>query len=140
MMTHLGVLSQVNEQAAVEVFHRDCLVPLGTVIAPVGRAKEGEVILEWQIGEETGELRAGELRLLPLAAGEERESELRPRRGMDAGAGRGRHWSGLLAGGTVGVIFDGRGRPLRLRESESERPRRMGEWLRAVGALPGGTV
>jgi len=140
MMPQLGVLASVLPEAAMEVFRRDCLVPLGTVIAPVGRTKEGEVILEWQIGEETGELRAGELRLLPLAAGEERESELRPRRGMDVGAGKGRQWSGPLAGGAVGVILDGRGRPLRVPESEGERPRRMGEWLRAVGALPGGTV
>jgi len=39
MMPHLGVLSQVNERAAVEVFERDCLVRLGTCIAasPAGQ-------------------------------------------------------------------------------------------------------
>ncbi len=40
MMPHLGVLSTVNEKAAFDVFYRDCLVPLGTAIAPKNIAKE----------------------------------------------------------------------------------------------------
>jgi len=42
MMPHLGVLSTVNEQAATEVFVKDCLVPLGTCVAPNGTGKAGE--------------------------------------------------------------------------------------------------
>ena len=36
MMPQLGVLAQVNEAAATQVFERDCLIHLGTCIAPVG--------------------------------------------------------------------------------------------------------
>src|SRR5262245_6892662 len=42
MMPHLGVLSTVNEQAATEVFIKDCLVPLGTCVAPIGVGWDGE--------------------------------------------------------------------------------------------------
>ena len=41
MMPHLGVLSQVHSQAATEVFEKDCLIYLGTCIAPRGTAKLG---------------------------------------------------------------------------------------------------
>ncbi|MDH7568456.1 MAG: glycosyltransferase, partial [Armatimonadota bacterium] len=41
MMPQLGVLSQVHPQAAEQVFFRDCLIPLGTCIAAVGRTLPG---------------------------------------------------------------------------------------------------
>src|SRR5438552_5784358 len=47
MMPHLGVLSTVNEQAAMEVFVHDCMIYLGTCIAPIGQGKQGERCLEY---------------------------------------------------------------------------------------------
>ena len=41
MMPQLGVLAQVNQEAATQVFERDCLIHLGSCIAPVGVAKPG---------------------------------------------------------------------------------------------------
>jgi uncharacterized protein (TIGR01319 family) len=137
MMPQLGVLASVLPEAAMEVFRRDCLIPLGTVISPVGRVRAGEVVLEWEIGGHRGELKAGEMRLLPLAMGEKVEAALTPRRGLDVGEGKGRRWTGSVSGGTVGVILDGRGRPLDLPASEAERMAKMEEWTRAVGAMPG---
>jgi len=145
MMPQLGVLSSVLPEVAMEVFQRDCLVPLGTVIAPVGRAREGEVILDWRIGGESGQLRAGELKRLPLMMGKGDsasrpyvEAELAPVRGLDVGAGKGRRWTGTVQGGAAGVILDGRGRPLTLPADEQERLRKLDEWMRTVGAMPGG--
>jgi uncharacterized protein (TIGR01319 family) len=138
MMPQLGVLASVLPEAAMEVFHRDCLVPLGTVIAPVGRLREGEPILEWEIAGQTGTLSAGELRRLPLEAGETAEVELDPRRGVDIGSGSGRRWTGTVAGGAAGLIFDGRGRPLALPDDEDERREKLRTWHEAAGAMPGG--
>jgi uncharacterized protein (TIGR01319 family) len=137
MMPQLGVLASVLPEAAMEVFRRDCLVPLGTVVAPVGRAKEGEVVLEWEIAGQRGELPAGQMRQLQVPAGEYVLAALHPRRGMNIGNGPGHRWEGKLQGGAAGIILDGRGRPLRLPEEESERVARLTEWMRAVGALPG---
>jgi len=137
MMPQLGVLASVLPEAAMEVFRRDCLVPLGTVVAPVGRAREGEVVLEWEIAGQRGELPAGEMRQTQVAAGEYVPAALHPRRGMDIGNGPGHRWEGKLQGGAAGIILDGRGRPLRLAEEESERVAKLTEWMRAVGALPG---
>ena len=53
MMPQLGVLANVTDadfsdeakKAALEVFQKDCLIRLGTCIAPVGSAKDGELSL-----------------------------------------------------------------------------------------------
>jgi uncharacterized protein (TIGR01319 family) len=137
MMPQLGVLASVLPEAAMEVFRRDCLVPLGTVVSPVGRAREGETILEWEIGRERGELRAGEIRQLRVPADQEVPAVLHPRRGLDIGEGAGHRWEGNLSGGAAGIILDGRGRPLRLPEDEGARVPTLTEWMRAVNALPG---
>src|SRR5207248_3979710 len=44
MMPQLGILSTVLPEAATQVFDRDCLIRLGTVVAPVGTARPGEEI------------------------------------------------------------------------------------------------
>ena len=138
MMPQLGVLAQALPEVAMEVFRRDCLVALGTVVAPVGRAREGEVILDWRVGAESGQLRAGKLQRLALATGERAEAEMDPARGMDVGEGKGRRWTGMVEGGAAGVIFDGRGRPLVLPSDEEQRLRKLDEWMRTAGAMPGG--
>ena len=152
MMPQLGVLASVLPEAAMEVFRRDCLVPLGTVVAPVGNARQGEVILDWEVaghsgephsggphsgGPHSGELHAGELLRVPLPPDERAEAELRPRRGIDVGEGKGRAWRGPVAGGAAGLILDGRGRPLRLPGDDEQRVRAMRAWMEAVGAMPG---
>jgi uncharacterized protein (TIGR01319 family) len=138
MMPQLGVLASVLPEAAMAVFERDCLVPLGTVIAPAGRFRDGSVVLEWQVGDERGQLRDGEFQRLPLLPGQRTQAELSPGRGIDVGAGRGRMWSGQVEGGPAGVILDGRGRPLRLPDDDSERRKKLAEWMASAGAAPGG--
>jgi len=136
MMPQLGVLASVMPDAAMEVFRRDCLIPLGAVIAPVGKARDGEVLLEWEIGEERGELRGGELARIALAAEHSVNASLQPRRGLDVGEGNGRRWTGRITGGAVGVTLDGRGRPLQLPADDQTRVTRLADWLRAAGAMP----
>lgn len=138
MMPQLGVLASVLPEVAMEVFLRDCLVPLGTVIAPVGRAREDEVVLTWRVGLESGQLHTGELQRVLLATGQTAEAELEPARGMEVGAGKGRKWTGTVTGGPAGVLLDGRGRPLLLPTEESERLAKLDLWLRTAGAMPGG--
>jgi hypothetical protein len=122
MMPHLGVLSTVDEQAATEVFERDCLIYLGTCVAPVGSGKVGEVCVQYAVdlpsGRQVGELRVGQLVLLPLADDEEVEIELEPARRWDMGAGPGQALSARVCGGVVGLVLDGRGRPIQIAEDD----------------------
>ena len=132
MMPQLGVLSGVNEQAATQVFYRDCLIPLGTCVAPVGRARPGSLCLRGRlaVGEraEEFEVQTGEMRLIPLAEGESAEMTLDPLRRFDVGAGPGRALTATVHGGVVGVIIDARGRPLQLPEGETEHAAAIRAW------------
>ncbi|HVV87450.1 MAG TPA: glutamate mutase L, partial [Kofleriaceae bacterium] len=79
MMPHLGVLSTIHPAAATEVFEKDCLVRLGTCVAPVAAHGHGHghgelctVELRRPGGAtQTEAIRAGDLRLLPLGAADE---------------------------------------------------------------------
>jgi uncharacterized protein (TIGR01319 family) len=140
MMPHLGVLAQVNEQAAQEVFIRDCLINLGTCVSMVNVARSGAAAFEYTLaaGGQTrsGSLNVGEMRLEPLGVGEQAQLEVRPARGIDLGEGRGHELSTTVHGGVVGVIFDARGRPLTLPQDDNERRRAVESWARALNAYP----
>ena len=135
MMPQLGVLSTVLPEAAAQVFERDCLIRLGTVIAPrvanARRVKEGTLLATVHVGGERHALRVGELVVLPLPPGETRELEIVPARGVDVGAGRGKTHRATARGGVAGLILDSRGRPLVLPPDPRERIRKQREWLQA---------
>ncbi|MEK7732918.1 MAG: glutamate mutase L, partial [Planctomycetota bacterium] len=86
MMPHLGVLSTVNEQAATEVFEKDCLIYLGACVSLTKNSagKPREKCISYKLTMPDGKtieeaLPFGELRVHPLGA------EQRP------GAGRAFH-------------------------------------------------
>ncbi len=116
MMPHLGVLAQVNEAAATEVFERDCLVYLGTCVSPLNEVKAGKTAMEYTMTVDgqtrEGAVEAGEIAIEPLDVGQTAQVTLKPGRGVDLGEGKGKTIETELHGGVVGLVFDGRGRPL----------------------------
>jgi uncharacterized protein (TIGR01319 family) len=132
MMPQLGILSTVHPEAATQVFDRDCLIKLGTVIAPVGQSRDGEEVATVAVGSETIPLRYGSLTVLPLGIGEKAHVEVRPARSFDVGAGRGRPVQQEVEGGVVGLILDARGRPLTLPPTDDARIARLREWFTAL--------
>jgi len=141
MMPHLGVLSTVHEQAATEVFVKDCLVPLGTCVAPQGTGKPGEPCFSYRLlfpDERVveGTIAVGDIRLLSLDANQEAGIELTPTRQFDFGAGKGKKITGKVKGGVVGLLFDGRGRPLHIASDETVRVQQLRGWADATGLYP----
>lgn len=117
MMPQLGVMSQLHPRAAREVFDKDCLVLLGTAIAPTGPAKEGKLLMTVELTRADGRVEThaclgGGLRLVPLADGETARVRVHPARHCDVGAGRGKPLESTVTGGLCGLILDARGRPL----------------------------
>jgi hypothetical protein len=136
MMPHLGVLSTVHPAAATEVFEKDCLVHLGTCVAPVG-GRPGRALLEVSLGGRTERLAHGELRLIPLPDGERVEAGLAPARGVDVGAGPGKPLRRPIRGGVVGLVLDGRGRrPLAIPAARAARVAAARAWSDALGLYP----
>jgi hypothetical protein len=117
MMPHLGVFAQVLPDGASQVFKRDCLIYLGTSIAPKGKAKKpGDTVAEIQIEMPDGppielSLKYGDMHLFPLGVGKEARARIKPAGRFDVGAGPGKDVSRTLVGGLTGIMIDGRGRP-----------------------------
>ena len=146
MMPQLGVLAKVHEAAAMSVFEKDCLIYLGTCIAPTGTLKYGQPALEVTVtmpdGKvETRKFAMGELSVLPLgfdAKGNPlfAKAVIKPSRGLDMGCGDGQPLETQLCGGVCGLIFDTRGRPFSLPKETSERLRLLQLWNKAMDMYP----
>ena len=147
MMPQLGVLSEVHKHAATEVFEKDCLIHLGTCIAPVGEHKGNKSLMKYRIElpggqSEEGELMAGTMKLIKLGYDEETglplkaKAVLHPERGQDVGAGKAHVLETTVSGGIVGVILDGRGRPFTPPEEDSLRVAKLKEWIKELDIYP----
>ena len=70
--------------------------------------------------------------LLPLDQEETGTITLTPARGIDLGEGPGKKVQRTVRGGTVGLILDGRGRPLSLPEDRASCQSTVQGWLDAL--------
>ena len=141
MMPHLGVLSTVYKEAAWNVFDKDCLVRLGTCVAPAGTAELGEPVMKVEMrmpGGETlvEELSIGEVKLIPLAEREEAKAVITPAKQFDIGEGSGNAVERTITGGVAGVLLDARGRPLHLPENDAQRKELLLKWFTALDLYP----
>ncbi|HVY62797.1 MAG TPA: glutamate mutase L [Planctomycetota bacterium] len=137
MAPHLGVLSTVNPRAATEVFEKDCLIYLGTAIAPKGTGKPGGKCITVRVAGKAHEVPFGELVLVPLEAGQEADVEMEPAKGFDVGAGPGKAARGKVHGGVVGLVIDARGRPLQMSADKKQRFQQLMKWSKALDLYPG---
>ena len=144
MMPHLGVLSTINEKAATDVFVRDCMVYLGTCVAPIGQLKDGERLADYDITFPDGsvvkdQLKMGELRLFPLGLNQKAKLTMQPAKTVNLGQGAGVPVSRDVQGGVVGLLLDGRGRPLQLPVDGPARVAALTKWFNAVELYPKGS-
>jgi hypothetical protein len=142
MMPQLGVLAKVHEDAALSVFEKDCLIYLGTCVAPVGKVKLGEAVMEVTVtmpdnSKKSITCKGGELNVVPLGVGETAKVFVKPKWGFDLGAGDGKEIEAEVHGGVVGVVFDTRGRPFTLPANNSERVKLVKSWYKAMDLYPG---
>jgi len=141
MMPHLGVLSKAFPEIAWNIFDKDCLIRLGTVIAPAGTATQGEAVVDVKIElpDETvfeKELKFGEITRMPLAERTKVNAVISPKRGFDVGVGPGKSLETTVEGGVVGVVIDARGRPLALPDSDEERRKNLIKWFNSLDLYP----
>jgi hypothetical protein len=143
MMPHLGVLSKAFPEIAWNIFDKDCLIRLGTVIAPAGAANMGEPVVDVKMEMPDGvifqkELNFGEIVGVPLAERTSARATISPKHGFDVGAGPGRSLETVVEGGVVGVVVDARGRPLVLPENDEERRKSLRKWFDVLQLYPEG--
>jgi hypothetical protein len=143
MMPHLGVLAELEPEVALQVFETDCLVPLGTCLAPRCRPRPGQVVATVDITTADGAksrvpVVGGELKVIPLPARERLNLVITPGRGVDVGAGPGRRIETQAVGGEVGFVLDGRGRPIVFPPKPQARLAAVAQWLTALNVYPEG--
>ncbi|MBI5169341.1 MAG: glutamate mutase L, partial [Candidatus Eisenbacteria bacterium] len=142
MTPQLGVLSTVHEQAATEVFERDCLIVLGACVAPIGAGKPGQPCMTVEVRTAAGAVSThraacGDMMLVPGAGHERWTLTVTPERGFDVGAGRGKPLTRDVRAGEVGLVLDARGRqPFALPSDDAARIDRLRAWNRALAIYP----
>jgi hypothetical protein len=135
----LGAIATIKPLAAASALEVGTLVSLGTVISPVERGRSGDTILRMKINYDNGselsvEAHHGELEVWPLLPGQRATLELKPARNVDVGlGGPGKGGKIQALGGLVGLVVDGRGRPLELPEEADQRRKLLRRWVWDVG-------
>ncbi len=149
MMPHLGVLSEHHYEAAREVFERDCIVRIGTLVAPVGLGKDGEPCVTIKGNGIDVSVPFGEIRVIPINTDQTKELVVEPAKTFDVGGGMGktvtarlfddmkgkRDSTTNLIDGQVGIIVDTRGRPFNLDLNSPDRIKKLRSYLEAL-SLP----
>jgi len=146
MIPHLGVLSTVHLEAALQIFEKDCLVRLGTCIAFSGKLTEkdyGKEIASITIKMPDGEvlekqIEYGTIQRIELEEGKTAEIEGKvafPFSLVTAG-GSGRRFTAKVEGGVVGILIDARGRPIDLSKDDENRRKKLREWFGCLNAYP----
>jgi len=141
MMPHLGVLSTAYPGIAWNVFDKDCLVRLGTVIAPAGTGKAGEKVARVELTMEDGgvvekELTYGEITHIPLPERSKATVMVVPDSHFNMGEGNGKPVEQEIEGGVVGVVMDARGRPLELPAEAEARKKALTGWYKTLDLYP----
>jgi len=101
-------------------------------------AAQGAQILRARLLYEDGsearaDLKFGGIEVLPLPAGSSARLTVQMQHGADAGFGPGRGATVTVTGGALGVVLDGRGRPLSLPADGVRRRELLKKWLWTMG-------
>jgi hypothetical protein len=139
----LGAAASQNNILPVQVLESGAFLSAGTVVSPVVDAPYGTPILRAKLTYANGsearmDLKYGSLETLPLSSGEAGTLKIECLRGADIGFGPGRggpnkNGSIPVSGGAVGVVFDGRGRPLNLPTDPVRRRELIKKWSWTLG-------
>ncbi len=134
----LGAAASRNSILPVQVLESGAFQILGTVASVTGSASYGTLMARAKMvyddnHEAQVEVKYGSIELLPLPNGQSAKLTLQPSRTSDVGFGTGRGGTVRVSGGAMGVVIDGRGRPLVLPDDPVRRRELIKKWLWTVG-------
>ncbi|HHY45389.1 MAG TPA: methylaspartate mutase [Firmicutes bacterium] len=137
MMPHLGVLAEIDPEAALNVLEKDCFIPLGPVVAVDGAPPLGAPVVTVRCRDSQGvtseaTVRGGSIHVIPTPWPGEVTVEAEVQ-GPVSIAGQSRVQLKCRAG-QVGVIVDARGRPLTLPEDRTACAAANAQWLDQISS------
>ena len=134
----LGAAAEHNQLLPVQVLESGAFMSLGTIVSVISSATYGTPVLRARLTYADGsdaraEVKFGGLEILPLGIGQTARLTLQPMHRSDIGNGPGRNAALQVVGGVLGVVIDGRGRPLTLPDDPVRRRELFKKWLWSVG-------
>ena len=135
----LGAVASLNPLLTVQSLDSNNFQNLCTVISPVGEAQLGTPILRVRVvygdgSENSVDIKYGSLEMIKLPIGQTATVQLHPLHRFDVGmGGPGRSGSVKVVGGGLGLVVDGRGRPLPLPAEPGRRRDLLKKWLWTLG-------
>jgi len=136
----LGALALTEPVAVVQLLASDVIEHLGAVVSASGQAAAGSRAMKLQLMEAGSridrDVEVGEVWHYAPAS-PEAEVEVRIQTGRGFRIGGKRRLRLRLRGGTAGLLFDARGRPLSMGASLAERVANMSRWFAAVTGQEG---
>lgn len=131
----LGMLAKTQPTAVVQALEAGVLTDLGWVIVPTGKGQPGQSIVTGVVeaeGQFDLDIEYGTIDTTVLPLGQIANITLNPSKRTDIGFGEGKSKKITIRGGAVGLVIDGRGRPLSIPSSE-ERIEMVRKWHWDVG-------
>lgn len=143
LLAALGALARIRPEAVVQILDGSTLDRLGTVFSVDGTPAAKATALKVKITLDTGEVvkhdvPAGHLWVYPLPVSRAAEVEVRAGRGLTIGGSS--RVKLTAVGGSCGLIFDGRGRPLPISMDIRARADLMPQWLSEMTGDPVRTI
>ena len=138
ILSSLGACAAINPALVVQVLESGALTNLGTVVSPVFKAKDGEVVLKVRLSTENTtvqefEINQGDIVRLPLTVGTSAKLQLKPQKHMESFPGFSRLSSGFkVIGGELGVVVDLRGRPINMPTDPGLRREYNAKWIQSI--------
>jgi hypothetical protein len=139
ILPSMGLMAPDEPEKVIQVLNSRVLDNWGWVIAPMGKANQGDKIIEVGIESDGMEnlridVRFGRLEVFPLPVDRPITVTLKPVSGIDIGYGPGKVSKIRILGASLGLVIDARGRPLP--ESTKDKSRRdlVQQWLNDIGA------
>lgn len=136
----LGACGQLSPALPVDVLNSSVMHSLCIVISPVSRRKSGSTLLHARLTLETKEelqmeIRQGDFLTIPLEYSQTARLQLETEPQTDLGLRRsGKGISLRVTGGSLGLVFDARGRPVRIPDDANERREKLQSWFAALRA------
>jgi hypothetical protein len=132
----LGGIAYLEPRALVQVIDAGGLLDLGTAICPTGRAS-GATAMTVTVKYESGRtvqrtIARDSLRTIELPAGQKATVTVKLERGLSLNGRRSQTFT--VEGGSAGIVFDGRGRPLVIPTDLAKRKELIPRWLDSVRA------
>ena len=138
LLPALGAAADINSILPVQALESGAFVNLATLVAPLSPARYGTPILKASLKRadgsvSTAEVKQGGFEILPLNIGQSADLVLQPLKRTDIGHGAGKKVSMQVGGSALGIVLDGRGRPLELTSDDVRRRELIKKWLWTLG-------